>query len=179
VNVTGTGPKGSASVSGLGGNSLFAMGGSIVSGQVLAGTARTSSISGTFNGGPFGAATVTSDGKSVVASNKADATSIELGLLVDWYPDPSDGWHVGMSGGLGAITVKNHTDDSTMSGASTGGSIFSGYDWSIGPGWSFGLSLVGSTTLAVSLKDTTSDRPDPGYRMKAYSVGLSGSLLYF
>jgi hypothetical protein len=178
ANVTGTGPKGAASVSGLGGNSLIAIGGSLIPGLVLAGAAQTSSISGTFNGGPFEGANVTSSGKSAVASNKADASAIELGLLVDWYPDPSEGWHVGISGGLGVISVKNHADDSTMSGTSTAGSLFGGYDWSIGPGWSLGLALVGSGTLAASLKNS-SDQTDMGYRMKAYSIGLSGSFLYF
>jgi hypothetical protein len=178
VNVTGTGPNGSASISGLGSNSLLAIGGSIARGLVLAGTVQASTVSGTFKGGPFPDASVTSNGKSQTASSNADATAAQLGVLVDWYPDPLDGWHVGLSAGLGLTSVKNHVNDSTLSGAGAAGSLFGGYDWAIGPGWSFGVALVASGTLSASLKDT-SDQPITGYRMKAYSVGISGSFLCF
>jgi hypothetical protein len=143
VNMSGSGPKGDASFSGLGSHSLLAIGGGIARGLVLAGTVQASSISTTFDGGPFVGETVTSNGKSLTASSKADASASLLGLLVDWYPDPSDGWHVGLSAGLGVTSVKNHADDSTLSGTSAAGSIFGGYDWAIGPQWSIGLALVG------------------------------------
>jgi hypothetical protein len=133
VNLSGSGPKGTASLSGLGATSLFAIGGNIVSGLVLAGTIQSSTITTTFTGGPFEGETLTSNGKSLTASSKADATAAQLGLLVDWYPNLSDGWHVGLSGGLGATSIKNHADDSTLTGASAAGSIFGGYDWAIGP----------------------------------------------
>ena len=178
VNLSGNGPKGTASLSGLGSSSLLAIGGKIVGGLVLAGTIQASSITTTFAGGPFVDQSVTSNGKSLTASSKADASSSLLGLLVDWYPNLSDGWHVGLSGGVGTTSVRNHADDSMMTGTSTAGSAFGGYDWAIGPEWSLGLALVGSTTLSASMKDS-SDQPDTGYRLKSYFVGISGSFLYF
>jgi len=178
VNVAGNGPKGDASLSGLGSNSLIAIGGSIVRGLVLAGTIQASTVSSTFNGGPFVGENVTSNGRSLAASSKSDASASLVGILVDWYPDASDGWHVGLSAGLGATSIKNHADDSTMSGTSGAGSFFGGYDWSIGPAWSIGLALVGSGVTSASLKGS-SDQSDTGYHMKSYSVGVSGSFLYF
>ena len=178
VNVAGTGPKGDASLSGLGSNSLIAIGGSIVRGLVLAGTIQASTVSYTFNGGPFVGENVTSNGQSLTASSKADASASLLGILVDWYPDPSDGWHVGLSGGLGVTSVKNHADDSTMNGTSAAGGVFGGYDWAIGPEWSIGLALVATGALSASMKNS-SDQPDTGYRLKSSSLGISGSFLYF
>jgi len=176
--MAGTGPKGDASLSGLGSTSLIAIGGSISRGLVVAGTIQASAISTTFNGGPFVGETVTSNGTSLTASPKADASASLLGVLVDWYPDPSDGWHVGLSAGLGATSVKNHADDSTMTGTSAAGSLFAGYDWSIGPSWSLGLALVASGGTSATLK-TSSDQSDTGYRLKSRSVGISASFLYF
>ncbi len=121
---------------------------------------------------------VTSNGTSLAASSKADASSAQMGLLLDWYPDLSDGWHVGLSGGLGFTSIKNHADDGTMTGTSAAGSIFGGYDWAIGPEWSIGLALVGSGVLPASMKNS-SDQPDTGYRLKSYFLGISGSFLYF
>jgi len=178
MNMSGTGPKGTVSLSSLGSSSFFAIGGNLVGGLVLAGTVQSSSITTTFTGGPFVGENVTSGGKSLTASSKVDAASSQLGLLVDWYPNLSDGWHVGLSGGFGATNVRNHADDSTMTGTSSAGSVFGGYDWAIGPEWSIGLALVGSTTLSASMK-YSSDQPDAGYRLKSYFLGLSGSFLYF
>ena len=178
VNVAGTGPKGDASLSGLGSTSLMAIGGNVVRGLVLAGTIQASTVSSTFNGGPFVGENVTSNGKSLAASSKAGATTSLLGILVDWYPDPSDGWHVGLSAGLGATSVKNHADDSTMTGTSAAGSLFGGYDWAIGPSWSLGLALVASGVTSATLK-ASSDQSDTGYRLNSRSVGISASFLYF
>ncbi|HEY5282093.1 MAG TPA: DUF3575 domain-containing protein [Polyangia bacterium] len=147
-------------------------------GLVLAGTIQASSITATFKGGPFVGENVTSNGASLAASSKADASSVLLGLLVDWYPNLSDGWHVGLSGGVGATSIQNHADDSTMTGRSTAGSLFGGYDWAIGPEWSIGLALVGGGTLSANVK-SSSDQPEAGYRLKSYFLGISGSFLYF
>ena len=156
---------------------MFAIGGNIVGGLVLAGTIQSSTITTTFTGGPFVDETVTSSGSSRTASAKADATSAQIGVLVDWYPNLSEGWHIGLSGGLGAISVQNHADDSTLTGSSAAGSVFGGYDWAIGPEWSIGLALVGSSTLSGTVKN--SDTPETSYRLKSYFVGISGSFLYF
>ncbi len=178
VHMAGNGPKGTASLSGLGSNELIALGGSIVRGLVLAGAIQGSSITTTFTGGPFVDEKVTSNGGSLTASPKADASFSALGLLVDWYPDPSDGWHVGLTAGVGFTSIKNHADDSVMTGTSTAGNVFGGYDWAIGPQWSIGLALVAGGALSASMKDS-SQQPDTGYRLRSYSLGLSASFLYF
>jgi hypothetical protein len=178
VSLDGSGSKGSASISGLGSNSLIAIGGSIFHGLVLAGTIQGSGITSSFDGGPFKGESVTSNGPSLTASSKADAQMIVLGLLVDWYPNPSDGWHAGLSTGVGLTSIKNDADDSTMNGSSAAGSIFGGYDWAIGPEWSLGLALVGAGARSTSLKDA-SDHPHSGYRLKTLSLGISASVLYF
>jgi hypothetical protein len=178
VNLSGDGPKGSASLSGLGSSSLLALGGNLVGGLVLAGTVQASTINTTFTGGPFVDENVTSNGKSLKASNKADASAVQFGLLVDWYPNLSDGWHVGLSAGVGATSVKNHADDSTMTGGSAAGTLFGGYDWAIGPEWSIGFALVASGSRTTAMK-YGSDQPDPGYRLKSTFLGISGSFLYF
>jgi hypothetical protein len=162
----------------LGSNSLIAIGGSIFNGLVLAGTIQGSSVTSSFDGGPFKGESVTSNGTSLTASAKADATSAILGLMADWYPNPSDGWHAGLSVGVGMTSIKNHADDSTMNGTSAAGSLFGGYDWAIGPEWSLGLALVGAGARYASLKDT-SDHPHSGYRLKSFSLGISASILYF
>lgn len=178
VNISGNGPKGSASVSGLGSSSLLALGGNLMGGLVLAGTIQSSSIAKTFTGGPFVDESVTSNGKSLKASSKAEASAAQIGLLVDWYPNLSDGWHVGFSVGVGPTSVRNDADDSTMSGSSAAGTLFGGYDWAIGPEWSIGLALVASGSRTTSMK-YASDQPDPGYRLKSTFLGISGSFLYF
>jgi hypothetical protein len=178
LSMSGKGPRGRVSISGMSDDSMIAIGGTLVRGLVLAGTLQGATATGTFKGGPFEGETVTSNGKSQSASSHADASSSQIGLLIDWYPRPSLGWHTGLSGGLGAASVVNHADDSTMAGASTSGSIFGGYDWSIGPAWSFGLLLIGSGNSYTSMK-YTSDQSEAGYRLRSYSLCLSGSILYF
>jgi hypothetical protein len=162
---------------GGGESSTFAIGGSIARGWVLAGTIQGSTITNTLDGGPFVDASVTSDGETISASAKVAATFSHVGVLVDWYPDPTKGWHVGASGGLGVAGVINQADDSTMTGASAGGSAFGGYDWSIGPDWSLGVGLVASGNTSAKMLD--SDKDDTGYRLKSYSIGVTGSVLYF
>lgn len=178
VSLAGSGPGGTAKISGLGDNSIIAIGGNIARGLVLAGTIQESSITTTFKGGPFVGESVTTNGQSKAASSQADAASSEIGLLVDWYPKPTGGWHAGLSAGLGAASVMNHADNSTMVGASAAGSVFGGYDWAIGSDWSIGLALVGAGAGSSTMKDS-SEKADTGYRLRSFSLGLAGSILYF
>jgi hypothetical protein len=177
MGVRGTGPFGKTSTTGGGETFTIAIGGSIAPGWVLAGTIHASTITNTLDGGPFARATVTSAGETTNASAKVAATFSHLGLLVDWYPNPSRGWHVGASGGLGIAGLINQADDSTMAGVSAAGSVFGGYDWSIGPHWSVGVGLVASGNTSTKMLD--SDADDTGYRLKSFSIGITGSILYF
>ena len=146
-------------------------------GVVLAGTLQGSTVTSEFEGGPFADATVTSNGEEIAASNKVAASLSELGLLVDWYPDPSAGWHAGISGGLGVTGLVHQADDSTEFGIGAAGSLFGGYDWHIGPQWSLGIAIVASGNTTARMKDNEGD--ETGYELRAFSVGVAGSFLYF
>jgi hypothetical protein len=154
------------------------MGGSIGRGLVLAGTLQASTLQATFKGGPFRNATLDVDGSNIAASHSAYGSFTELGLLIDWYPNISAGWHVGASAGLGVIGIVNNADDSTLIGVSPAGTLFGGYDFALGRDWSLGLSLVASGASAASMKHA-SNGDDANYRLTPVSVGLQASLLYF
>jgi len=177
VAVTGHGPYGTASMSGLGSGMILAIGGNPARGLVLAGTLQASTIESTLTGGPFEDATLTLDDESIDASTRATAAFSQLGALVDWYPDPAAGWHAGLSAGLGLTSLVIHADASQMFGTGAAGTLFGGYDWAIGPQWSLGIGLVASGNTSAKLMDT--DGADTEYRLRAFSVGLAGSLLNF
>jgi hypothetical protein len=178
LSLAGEGPTRSASMLALGSAGSFSIGGSIARGLVLAGTAQTATVQTTFKGGPFRSATIAVDGSNIAASHQALATFTELGVLLDWYPNPAAGWHAGLSGGLGAIVIVNRADDSTLIGLSPAGTVFGGYDWAIGRDWSLGLSLVASGAGAASMKHG-SGGSDAGYQLTPLSVSVQASILYF
>ena len=174
---SGDGPTRSASLYGMGDAQSLSIGGSLAPGLVLAGTLQSTSTRTTFRGGPFRAATLTVDGASSSASHEAFASFTQLGVLLDWYPVPTAGWHAGLSGGLGAVGVISSADNSTLVGISPAGTLFGGYDWRIGGDWSLGLELVASGAGAASLKRSSGD--DTGYRLTPVSVSVQASILYF
>jgi hypothetical protein len=178
VKLSGNGPSGSASISGLGSTSLIAIGGHLGHGLVLAGTVQSTDVSGTFKGGPYADATFASNGKEVKVSQKAAGGFGSIGAFLDWYPMQAEGLHVGAGVGMGLISVVNQADDNTLSGGSTSGTLLVGYDWPISPTWAFGLALVASGSTSKSLKDQQS-KNDSGYKLGASSIGLSVSFLYF
>jgi hypothetical protein len=178
VTFFGDGPTGTATIAALDSAPGFSIGGSIAPGWVIGGTVQTATAQGTFDRGPLRNATLVVDGSNTPASQKARATFVETGLFVDWYPDPRAGWHVGLSGGLGVITVNNYADDSTLVGFSPAGTVFGGRDWAIGGPWSLGISLVASGATGATLKRESTD-DSAGYRLAPVSVGLQASLLYF
>lgn len=174
----GDGPNGSASLSGLANRASLTFGGDVAPGFVLAGTFQGSSLTSDFDGGPLTGATLSTDDGPVKASAKADAASAQLGALVDWYPRPAGGWHVGLSAGLGVASVLTRADDEIMLGTSVAGSLFAGYDWSIARSWSVGLALAASAASSASMKDESGER-ELGYDLRSVSFGVEGSLLYF
>jgi hypothetical protein len=173
---SGDGPNGSASLTGLANRGSFAFGGDLAPGFVLAGTFQGSSVTSDFDGGPLTGAMLTTDDGSVEASSRADAASAQLGVLVDWYPRPAAGWHLGVSAGLGVATIITRADDEIMLGTSVAGSLFAGYDWSIARSWSVGLALAASGATSASMKDESREL---GYDLRSLSFALEGSLLYF
>ncbi len=162
----------------MGAESLFAIGGGIARGLVLAGTIQSWGATGTLKKGPYSDATVTTDQGTSAATDKAALSFGDLGLMLDWFPDPADGWHAGVTVGLGMATVINQADDSTLAGTSFAGGIFGGYDWAIAPAWSLGLSLHVDGSTSAKLKDQ-SDKDLDGYSLRSLSVALAGSILHF
>jgi hypothetical protein len=176
--LTGDGPGRSASIGGGGWAQGFSIGGSVARGLVLAGTVQSATVEASFKGGPFRNATLNTDGGQISASHLALASFTELGLLVDWYPDPRAGFHGGVSAGLGLISITNRADDGKLYGLSPAGTLFAGYDWAIGRDWSIGMSLVGSGASAASIKHT-SGGSSTGYQLTPLSLSFQASILYF
>jgi hypothetical protein len=179
ISVSGEGPLGSASVSGLASIGGLAIGGTVAPGLALAGTIQGATVTGTFNGGPFASATIVPNGSGAAISASTDASAVAgvLGLLVDWYPNPAGGWHTGASVGLGVTGVTNNADGSRLGGIGLGGSVFGGYDWWLGPSWSLGLMVVGDGVGKAAMND--SNGHDTGYRLMPLSIGVTASLLYY
>lgn len=174
---SGHGPSGTAKISGFGGGSSIAIGGSVVRGLVVAGMFQSTAGTANFDGGPYQDTQFSAHGETITVTRKALATSSQIGLLIDWYPMEKQGLHAGLSGGLSMVTVNNYADESTWHGFGTGGSLFVGYDWPLASTLAMGVSLVVSGATSSSLKDQ--DSKDTGYKLKPFSMGLAGSLLFF
>ena len=183
MTMNGHGPYGSASLTNAGYGGMIAIGGAVAPGLVLAGTIQGSVFDAKFKGGPFENGTVSARGKTSTASDRSTAGFGMLGVLVDWYPEPTGGWHVGGSTGLGAIVLTNGADDRDFAGVNFAGSVFGGYDWALGRKWSLGLQLVASGATRTKLMEEDpsdkNDTRDTGYRLTPFSVGVQASLLYF
>ena len=177
LSVWGEGPRGDAALSGMGSSSTVAIGGTPVRGLVLAGTLETLTLTAEFEGGPFGDVTIPLGEDEVDASSNATVAHLQLGALVDWYPDPDAGWHVGLGGGLGLLSLVNHADNGVMVGVGAAGAVVGGHDWLIGRKWSIGLGLRVSASTPMKLRDDEGE--ETGYELALWSVGLGGSILYY
>jgi hypothetical protein len=155
---SGSGPSGDASVHQFGApyGGQFALGGTPGEGLVVAGVLRAVVARGQFHGGPK-------------PERNATAANGQLGVLVDWFPKPTGGWHVGALAALGGITISD-SDIRDSRGLGFGGSLFGGYDFWIGAEWSIGLQAVFSATSSATMKNN--DNEDTGYKLNALSAGL-------
>jgi hypothetical protein len=174
---SGHGPSGTAKIAGLGGGSSIAIGASILRGLVVAGMIQSNGGTANFDGGPYQDTQFSAHGETVTVTRKALATASQIGLLIDWYPMEAQGLHAGLSGGLSMVSVNNHADETTWHGFGTGGSIFVGYDWPLASTLALGVSFVVSGATSSTLKDQ--DSKETGYKLKPFSMGLAGSLLFF
>jgi len=182
VTLRGHGPLGgSASITDSGYSGSIAIGGAIARGLVLAGTLQGSAFNAEFEGGPFVGATVSANGRTRAASHDAQGGFGMVGVLVDWYPEPTGGWHTGFAAGLGGIGLTNAADDSDLGGVNFAGSLFGGYDWALGRNWALGLQLTASGGTSSKLQtNLESDHTYySGYRLAPFSLGVQASLLYF
>ncbi|HYQ02268.1 MAG TPA: hypothetical protein VER96_26520 [Polyangiaceae bacterium] len=183
LTLNGHGPYGSASLTGGGAGGMIAIGGAVAPGFVLAGMIGGSGFKAEFNGGPFEDGTVIARGKTYTASDRASGGFGMVGMMFDWYPDPSGGWHFGAAPGLGVTILTNQADHRDFGGVNFAGSAFGGYDWALGRKWSLGLQLVVSggtqTKLVEEDHSKENDVRDTGYRLTPFSVGVQASVLYF
>jgi hypothetical protein len=159
TSFTGDGKSSDVSVHGFTPAQTLAIGGTPGDGVVVAGVVRAEQIRGTLHGAPK-------------PEGKGTATLGELGILMDYFPRPTDGWHVGGLLALGVVTL-NDSQLPDSSGAAFAASAFGGYDWWIGPEWSLGLMAVFTASSRASLKD--SDRNDSGYSLNALAGGIDFS----
>lgn len=85
--------------------------------------------------------TVTGGGGALDSSSIAKNQSlgvVVLGPMVDWFPDPKGGGHVGAMVGIGGIGLSG---DDGKSSSGTGASLWGGYDFWVGEQWSLGPEL--------------------------------------
>ena len=157
---TGHGPSGSASVAGLNSDTLLAIGGNVGEGLVVAGAVHAAQTRNTFEGSPS------------TPDRKATALSGQLGVLVDWFPDPTGGWHAGGLVGLGVVGISD-ADIADSSGVGLGAALFGGYDFWIGPQWSLGVGAIASTIGTTTLVDAHGDKS--GYDFSIWSVALAST----
>jgi hypothetical protein len=162
VATSGDGPLGNASVSGVGPLSFLAIGGNVERGLVVGGTIGSATTRQTLKGAPAG------------GPGKVTAGPFNLGAFIDWFPNPTAGWHVGGSLGLGGPSLSD--DNVRWAGIGLAGSVFGGYDAWIGPEWSLGVSLLAMGSPQATLKDT--DQKETGYQMATGSIGILGTILY-
>jgi hypothetical protein len=154
VGATGTGPAGSVGTAGPGVAEVLAIGGTPAPGLVIAGAAIAHIASPTVNG------------------SETFLALANYGVLVDWFPDPAHGWHVGGAMGLGFIGYA--TSDGTARGFSVGGSVLGGYDFWLAPQWSVGVLVVATAGPTMSMHDT--GPRDPSELMPA-AIAIEASVL--
>lgn len=147
---------------GLGTGGMLALGGTPLPGLVIAGTLSSDMVRGKFKGRP-----------QDQDEEDASVARAMLGALVDWYPLPNDGWHVGAALGFAGITLSDAALSDSV-GASFSAKLFGGYDWWIGPQWSLGVAAILGATPSASLVDRDGDKN--GYRFYTLSAGLAWSL---
>ena len=98
-----------------------------------------------------------------------------LGALIDSYPDPDPaGTRFSRSAWAPqkCTTTAEHAKRYRRRR-----SLFGGYEWSIGPGWSLGLQEILLGATKSSLQDTSQN--DTGYRMMPLSIGVQTLLLAY
>jgi hypothetical protein len=161
--VSGEGPLGDAHLSGSGPALLLAVGGTPVRGLVFAFNLMFSSVDGDFAGAPPG------------ATGRATTVEPVVGALVDWYPVPEDGWHLGGSLGFGGVGLTDSTGFNS-NGYSLGVAALGGYDWWIGPQWSIGVMSFVTAATTASTEDGHQNAT--GYRFTPATIGIEASLLF-
>ncbi len=168
--VSGSGPAGDASLSGGGLGFLLAAGGTPAPGFVVAGTLMFAGATGALNGGGICAVP-----PCALPTGDVSSGQVILGGLVDWFPVPTGGFHVGGSLGLGGLAI-TYPGGNDSSGSSLGLSVLGGYDWWIGPEWSLGLMGVVAVSTPTYMTDNANG--STGYHLTPATIAVEASLLY-
>lgn len=173
----GIGGSNADGLSGFGTESLAAIGTSLTRGLALALNLQTAQRIGTFKRGPYQGIKFRSGGDELELSQKVTVASAKIGALVDWYPLPQYGFHLGVSGGISFTSMTLHADDTILAGVSPYGALLIGYDWPISRTIAFGLALMGSAAGSTELK--YDGKTKSGYEFSTQSIGIGASFLYF
>jgi hypothetical protein len=161
--VSGEGPSGPAHLSGGGPAIMLAIGGTPAPGLVIAFDFSIASVDGDFAGAPPGAA--------------GPASTVEplVGALLDWYPWPDGGWHLGGALGLGGLGLTDSAGFNS-NGYSFGVAALGGYDWWISTQWSAGVLAFVATATTTGTEDNNQNQT--GYRFTPATIGIEASLLF-
>jgi hypothetical protein len=141
VEATGDGPSGTVTAGGPGVSEILAIGGTPGPGLVVAGAAISNLAAPT------------------VAGTQRFVTVATYGLLVEWFPDPRTGWHLGGAAGLGFLGYGD------ARAYSVGGSLLAGYDFWVAAQWAVGALVTATATPRASLQN--GDPGDPPSMMPA------------
>jgi hypothetical protein len=178
LRLKGTGPSGSASITGLASGTTVAVGGAIARGLVLSGSIHGLTTSGTFKGGPFRNAELTVNDDTLSASPRATAAFAEIAALLDFYPSVEKGWHLGAGVGLASTSINNSADNSTYYATGIGALLQGGYDWHLGKDWCLGINLTASGSTKGDFKETE-NQSSTDYSLRTFSLGVQSALVYF
>ncbi|MEZ4372194.1 MAG: hypothetical protein R3B07_15290 [Polyangiaceae bacterium] len=76
-----------------------------------------------------------------VSEDYSLGTLFTWGPMIDWYPDPNGGFHLGGMIGAAALNTKDGTGDEVNSDAvGGGGEFFIGYEWWVAAEWGVGVA---------------------------------------
>lgn len=160
-------PLGSLGARGGGVAIELALGGTIAEGLVIGGGIYSSSVSKVhWKGNSL---------RDSQGSDTATGTQGSLGLLgvfIDYYPNPKDGFHLQGALGIGALTFerdnKNGVPDETWAGSGGGAMLGVGYEVWVASQWSLG-GVARLLLMSGSLRGEDSDRT---FDAKGYAPAL-------
>jgi hypothetical protein len=157
TSFSGAGSSGRLAAVGEGPANTLLVGATPWPGVIVGGGVHTSSPLGHFRGG-----------------TSVFADTATAGPFVEWYPDPTRGWHIGALAGAGLVQLQAQASSET-SGV-LGVMAIAGYDWWISPEWSLGFSA----TAAASTDGSPLDTPSSGarYRITPLSAGLEFGIAF-
>ncbi len=132
-------------------------------------------------GGIFGASTASqpslSQGGKTVTIDRATVSM--LGLFVDWYPNPKDGWHVQGAVGPTALQLTAQAGGNSLNGTGFGALVGGGYEWFVSEQWSIGiLGRLQYASPSVSFSTGTTTLTSTKYESSTWAPALMFAATY-